>query len=128
MSNFRVVAGSSLASFAISMVSGFAHANLVVLAGTKIPYGLPLALILCIVSVLWLNRLFGTRLAGLVVLVNWVITTLQLAIESPNGDVVLAATWYSSTYVIAGAILVSAAAVLPPMRAQDASNIQFQDS
>lgn len=128
MSKFRVVAGSALASFGISLVSGFAHANRVVIAGTKIPYGLPLALILCIVSVLWLNRLFGTRLAGLVFLVIWVITTLQFAIESPNGDLVLAATWYSSTYVIAGAILVSAAAVLPPMRARDASNTQFQDS
>ena len=128
MSKFRVVAGSALASLGISLVSGFAHANRVVLAGTKIPYGLPLALLLCMVSVLWLNRLFGTRLAGLVFLVIWVITTLQFAIESPNGDLVLAATWYSSTYVIAGAILVSTAAVLPPMRARDTSNIQFQDS
>lgn len=128
MAKFRVFMGSALASLAISVVAGFAQANRVVIGGIKIPYGLPLALLLCTLSVLWLNRFFGTRFAGLVFLVIWVITTLQLAIESPNGDLVLSATWYSSAYVIAGAILVSATAMLPPMRKRESETTQIQDT
>lgn len=128
MSKLRVFMGSVLVSVAISVVAGFAQANRVVILGIKIPYGLPLALSLCILSVLWLNRFFGTRFAGLVFLVVWVVTTLQLAIESPNNDLVLSATWYSSAYVIAGAILVSATAVLPPMRKRESGTTQIQDT
>lgn len=120
--------GSALISVAISVVAGFVQANRVVIFGIKVPYGLPLGLALCILSVLWLNRFFGTRFSGLVFLVTWVITTLQLAIESPNGDLVLSATWYSSAYVIVGAILVSTTAVLPPMRVRESKTRQIQDT
>jgi hypothetical protein len=128
MYKLRVLIGSVLVSAAISVVAGFAQANRVVIFGIKIPYGLPLALALCILSVLWLNRFFGTRFAGLIFLVIWVITTLQFAIESPGGDLVLSATWYSSAYVIVGAILVSATAVLPPMRTGALETRQTQDT
>jgi hypothetical protein len=128
MSKFRVFLGSALIGLAISAVAGFAQANRVEIIGIKIPYGLPLALLLCIFGVLWLNRFFGTRFAGLVFLVIWVITTLQFAIESPSGDLVLSATWYSSAYVIAGAILVSASAMLPPMRYRESETTQIQDT
>jgi hypothetical protein len=128
MSKFRVFLGSALIGLAISAVAGFAQANRVEIIGIKIAYGLPLALLLCIFSVLWLNRFFGTRFAGLVFLVIWVITTLQFAIESPSGDLVLSATWYSSAYVIAGAILVSASAMLPPMRYRESETTQIQDT
>lgn len=127
MAKFRVLMGSSLASLTISVVAGFAQANRLVIGGIKIPYGLPLALLICVVGVLWLNRFFGTRFAGLVFLVIWVITTLQFAIESPGGDLVLSATWYSSVYVIAGAILVSATAMAPPMRKWESETTAIQD-
>jgi len=128
MSKSRVFLGSALIGLAISAVAGFAQANRVEIFGIKIAYGLPLALLLCIFSVLWLNRFFGTRFAGLVFLVIWVITTLQFAIESPSGDLVLSATWYSSAYVIAGAILVSATAMLPPMQKRESEITQIQDT
>jgi hypothetical protein len=128
MSKFRVFMGSALIGLAISVVAGFAQANRVVVIGIKIPYGLPLALLLCIFGVLWLNRFFGTRFAGLVFLIIWVTTTLQFAIESPSGDLVLSATWYSSAYVIAGAILVSSTAMLPPMRKRESETMQIQDT
>lgn len=127
MSKIKTVVRSALAALLISVVAGFAHADRMVVAETKIPYGLALALVLCALSVLWLNRYFETRLAGLVFLVVWVITTLQLAVESPTGDLVLSATWYSTFYVIAGAILVSAAAVAPPLRKRETAWLQHQD-
>jgi hypothetical protein len=39
-----------------------------------------------------------------------------MAIESTNGDLVFTVTWYSTSYIIAGAILLSMTAVLPVMR------------
>jgi hypothetical protein len=65
---------------------------------------------------LWLNRQFQTRLGGTVFLVIWVLVTLRMAIESNNGDLVFTVTWYSTSYILAGAILLSMSAVMPVMR------------
>jgi hypothetical protein len=64
---------------------------------------------------LWLNREFQTRLAGTVFTVVWVLVTLRMAVESANKDLVFSVTWYSTAYIIAGAILLSMTAVLPVM-------------
>jgi hypothetical protein len=39
-----------------------------------------------------------------------------MAIESETGDLIFTVTWYSTAYIIAGAVLLSMAAVLPSMR------------
>jgi hypothetical protein len=39
-----------------------------------------------------------------------------MAIESGTGDLIFTVTWYSTAYIIAGAVLLSMAAVLPAMR------------
>jgi hypothetical protein len=43
-----------------------------------------LALSICVLTVLWLNRQFQTRLAGTVFVVTWILVTLRMAIESTN--------------------------------------------
>ena len=100
----------------VSTIAGFAHADRIVILGIRIPYGLVLSLSICFLTILWLNRQFQTRLAGTVFLVTWVLVTLRMAIESGNGDLVFTVTWYSTAYIIAGAVLLSMAAVLPAMR------------
>lgn len=84
--------------------------------GIRIQYGLFLALTICLLTVLWLNRQFQTRLAGTVFTVTWVLVTLRMGIESSNGDLIFTVTWYSTSYIIAGAILLSMASILPVMR------------
>ena len=116
MTKLRIVLLSALAGFFVSSVAGFAHADRILVAGVRIPYGLVLALSICVLTILWLNRQFQTRLAGTVFLVIWVLVTLRMAIESANKDLVLTVTWYSTSYIIAGAILLSMAAVIPAMR------------
>ena len=116
MTKLRIVLFSALAGLFVSAVAGFAHADRIVIAGAGIPCGLVLALSICILAILWLNRQFQTRLAGTVFLVIWVLVTLRMAIESANKDLVLTVTWYSTSYIIAGAILLSMAAVIPAMR------------
>jgi hypothetical protein len=116
MTKLRTVLFSALAGLFVSAVAGFAHADRIVISGVRIPYGLVLALSICVLTILWLNRQFQTRLAGTVFLVIWVLVTLRMAIESANKDLVLTVTWYSTSYIIAGAILLSMAAVIPAMR------------
>jgi hypothetical protein len=84
--------------------------------GIRIQYGLFLALTICLLTVLWLNRQFQIRLAGTVFTVTWVLVTLRMGIESSNGDLIFTVTWYSTSYIIAGAILLSMASILPVMR------------
>jgi len=116
MTKLRVVLISALVALFVSVIAGFAHADRIVIAGIRIPYGLFLALSICVLALLWLNRQFQTRLAGTVFLVVWVLVTLRMAIESANKDLVFTVTWYSTAYIIAGAILLSMTAVLPVMR------------
>jgi hypothetical protein len=116
MTKLRTVLFSALAGLFVSAVAGFAHSDRIVISGVRIPYGLVLALSICVLTILWLNRQFQTRLAGTVFLVIWVLVTLRMAIESANKDLVLTVTWYSTSYIIVGAILLSMAAVIPAMR------------
>ena len=116
MTKLRIVMFSALVSVFVSVVAGFANADRIVFLGVRVPYGLVLALSICVLTILWLNRQFQTRLAGTVFLVVWVLVTLRMAIESDNGDLVFTVTWYSTSYILAGAILLSMSAVLPAMR------------
>jgi hypothetical protein len=116
MTKLRIVLISAVVGVFVSLIAGFAHADRIVILGVSIPYGLVLSLTICFLTVLWLNRQFQTRLAGTVFTVSWVLVTLRMAIESGNGDLVFTVTWYSTSYIIAGAILLSMAAVLPAMR------------
>jgi hypothetical protein len=122
MTKLRIVLFSAVVGLLVSAIAGFAHADRIVVAGVRIPFGLFLALSICVLTILWLNRRFQTRLSGTVFLVIWVLVTLRMAIESSNGDLVFTVTWYSTTYIIAGAILLSMTAVIPAMR--QSSNTQ----
>jgi hypothetical protein len=116
MTKLRIVLISAAVGVFVSMIAGFAHADRIVILGIRIPYGLVLSLSICFLTILWLNRQFQTRLAGTVFLVAWVLVTLRMAIESGTGDLIFTVTWYSTAYIIAGAVLLSMAAVLPAMR------------
>ena len=119
MTKLRIVLISAVVGVFVSMIAGFAHADRIVILGIRVPYGLVLSLSICVLTILWLNRQFQTRLAGTVFTVSWVLITLRMAIKSGNGDLVFTVTWYSTSYIIAGAILLSMAAVIPAMRLPD---------
>jgi hypothetical protein len=116
MTKLRIVLFSAIVGVIVSIIAGFAHADRIVILGIGIPYGLVLSLSICLLTILWLNRQFQTRLAGTVFTVSWVLITLRMAIESENGDLIFTVTWYSTSYIIVGAILLSMAAVIPAMR------------
>ena len=128
MTKLRIVLSSAILGAFVSTIAGFAHADRIVILGIRVPYGLVLSLSICLLSILWLNRQFQTRLAGTVFTVSWVLITLRMAIESENGDLVFTVTWYSTTYIIAGAVLLSMAAVFPAMRLPDRGHNSLPES
>ena len=128
MTKLRIVIFSAVIGAFVSIISGFAHADRIVILGIRVPYGLVLSLSICLLTILWLNRQFQTRLAGTVFTVIWVLITLRMAIESGNGDLVFTVTWYSTSYIIAGAVLLSMAAVLPAMRLPDRGQHSLPES
>jgi hypothetical protein len=128
MTKLRIVLFSAIVGAFVSIIAGFAHADRIVILGIRVPYGLVLSLSICLLTILWLNRQFQTRLAGTVFTVIWVLITLRMAIESGNGDLVFTVTWYSTSYIIAGAVLLSMAAVLPAMRPSDSGHHSLPES
>ena len=100
----------------ISAFAGFVHADRVRVGSTAIHYGLVLSLAIVVMSLRWLNRACQTRFAGLGFLLAWVLVTLRLAITTSGGDLVLMVAWYSTAYIIAGAIMLATAATMPVMR------------
>jgi Ca2+/Na+ antiporter len=105
----------------ISALAGFVHADRIQVNGTAIQYGLILALAIVVMSLVWLNRQFQTRFAGLGFLLAWVLVTLRLAVETSGGDLVFMVAWYSTTYIIVGAILLATAATMPILRVRSGS-------
>ena len=128
MTKLRIVIFSAVIGAFVSIIAGFAHADRIVILGIRVPYGLVLSLSICLLTILWLNRQFQTRLAGTAFTVSWVLITLRMAIESGNGDLVFTVTWYSTSYIIAGAVLLSMAAVLPAMRFPDRGQHSLPES
>ena len=128
MTKLRIVLFSAFVGAFVSIIAGFAHADRIVILGIRVPYGLVLSLSICLLTILWLHRQFQTRLAGTVFTVIWVLITLRMAIESGNGDLVFTVTWYSTSYIIAGAVLLSMAAVLPAMRLPDSGHHSHPES
>ena len=128
MTKLRIVIFSAVIGAFVSIIAGFAHADRIVFLGIRVPYGLVLSLSICLLTILWLNRQFQTRLAGTVFTIIWVLITLRMAIESGNGDLVFTVTWYSTSYIIAGAVLLSMAAVLPAMRLPDRGQHSLPES
>ena len=119
MTKLRIVLFSAIVGAFVSIIAGFAHADRIVILGIRVPYGLVLSLSICLLTILWLNRQFQTRLAGTVFTVIWVLITLRMAIESGNGDLVFTVTWYSTSYIIAGAVLLSMVHSFPTRRSSD---------
>ena len=116
MNRFGAFAIGALAGLAAAIVAGFVHADRIKLSGTVVPYGLVLALAIVILSLIWVNRRCQTRFAGIGFVLAWVLVTLRLAIETDGGDLVFMVAWYSTTYIIAGAISVAMAATLPVLK------------
>lgn len=116
MSRFSALLLGIGTGVAAAVVAAFVHADRLLLFGVLVPYGLVLALTLVVLALVWINRLCQTRFAGMGFVLAWVLVTLRLAIETSGGDLVFTVTWYSTTYILAGAIGLAMAATLPVLK------------
>jgi predicted tellurium resistance membrane protein TerC len=101
---------------AISVCAGFVQADRTQYQGHTVYYGVPLAIVILVATLLWLNRLFQSRFAGVGVLVAWMIATWQLATETADGDLGLVPASHSHVYMIAGSVCLGIGATWPVLR------------
>lgn len=116
MSKFRAVVSGAVIGLVVATIAAFVHADRISIFGVLIPYGLFLALALVVLSLIWINRYCQTRFAGMGFVLAWVLVTLRLAIETEGGDLVFMVAWYSTTYILAGAISLAMVATLPVLK------------
>jgi nitrate reductase gamma subunit len=101
---------------AISVCAGFVQGDRTQYQGHTVYYGVPLAIVILVATLLWLNRLFQSRFAGVGVLVSWMLVTWQLATETSGGDLALVPVSHSHVYIIAGSVSLGIGVTWPVLR------------
>ena len=116
MKRFRgLVVGVVLGSV-VSMMAGFVQSDRTITHGHHVYYGVPLAVMLVVGVILWLNRIFASRFAGFGVIIAWLVVTWQLARTTSGGDLVIMPSANAHIYLIACSLCLGMASSLPPMR------------
>jgi len=100
----------------VAMVAGFVQSDRTINQGHHVYYGAPLAVALMVGVLLWFNRLFGSRFAGIGVLISWLLVTWQLATTTSGGDLVITPSTNAHIYLIACSLCLGIASSLPAMR------------
>jgi hypothetical protein len=100
----------------ISVCAGFVQGDRTPLNGHTLYYGVPLAIVIIGATLLWLNRFFQSRFAGIGVLIAWMIVTWQLATETSGGDLGLVPASHSHVYIIAGSVCLGIVTTWPVLR------------
>jgi len=101
---------------ATSVCAGFVQGDRTQVQGHTVHYGVPLAIAILIATLLWLNRFFQSRFAGVGVLISWMLITWQLATETSGGDMGLVPSSHSHFYIIAGSVCLGIGITWPVMR------------
>ena len=98
------------------MAAGFVQGDRFHLGTQPIYYGVALAVAMLMGVLLWLNRFFQSRFAGLGMLLAWVVTTWQLATTTFGGDLALSPSTNANAYLVGGSLCIGIAAAAPIMR------------
>lgn len=99
-----------------AVCAGFIQADRTTFNGQTVDYGVPLAVVIVVGMVMWLNRYFQSRLAGVGFSLAWLATTWQLGVETSGGDLALMPVANSHVYLLAGSVFLGIAAAAPVMR------------
>lgn len=81
-----------------------------------IPYGAVLALLMFVISGLYVAREFQSRWPVIGMAIGWVLGTIMMAVETATGDLAISVSNRATGYLIAGSIFGGLVAAMPPMR------------
>jgi hypothetical protein len=107
-------AGLTLAGAVLGLVGGFLHAFPAPLLGVDVPVLLPAALAVLVVLVVGGSALTGSRLGAALPALAWLLVTVPLAIQRPEGDLVVAGTLAGLVYLLGGVVVAGTGVGLPP--------------
>ncbi len=113
---------TSLGALGIGLVVGIlgafvqAHRSILIFGDRYlvIPWGLLIVLAVLLVAIRGLALTSRSRATGWLILAGWITITVFLASETAGGDIAVSAGARQWAYLLAGAILGSAVATLPP--------------
>ena len=97
-----------------SVIASFAHADRIRINGQPIYFGLVLAPLFLLVTQRWIMGVFVNRISGIAFALAWVAVTIRMAVPNTDGDIALGATWYSTAYLGATALVLSMSSVISP--------------
>jgi len=87
-----------------------------------LPWGLLLACTIVAVGIRLAAVLLRSRLAGVLVVLGWLIGSVAAAVPTPDGDLILAADWQTYAYLGASLLLGGFLVALPlPTRGENAA-------
>lgn len=102
--------------FVVSAMTAFSHSNRILVSGHIVRYGFFLAMILIVLSQLWIGRFTGSRMATLGFALAWIATTIWFGAGTADNDMSLPQSNWSMAYVAVGSLLVTMVASIPVLR------------
>jgi hypothetical protein len=103
-----------IVGFGAATVAAFVQADRIRVSGQLIYFGLILAPLFLLVTQRWLMSHYQNRISGIAFATAWLLVSIRLAIPNAGGDLALSATWYSTAYLGASAVLLSMSMVIRP--------------
>ena len=99
--------------FAYGIVAGFVQEQRLTIGEWSLPIMAFVALAGLIASIRALSLYFGTRTAGWLFFIGWLIACALMALPNPSGDVIFTAELVPVVYLLGGALFGSATASWP---------------
>lgn len=98
----------------LGIFGAFTQADRIYVGTFLVPFGLVLTIAFILAVEIWLVRKLQSRLAGLGLVIGWVLATIGLGFDTPTGDVALAGNLLVTGYLVAGSVIFSMLAMLRP--------------
>lgn len=100
----------------LGTIGAFVQADRFHIETITIPYGVVLALLMFLVTGLYIARELQSRWPAIGMAIGWVLGTIVMAIETVTGDLAIAVSNRATGYLIAGSVLGGLVAAMPPLR------------
>lgn len=102
----------------IGAITIFSHSDRQVIGGHVIRYGFLLAMLLIVLTQLWIGRYTGSRLTTLGFALAWLVATMWFGAGTADNDMSLPQSNWSTAYVAIGALLVTMVASIPVLKSK----------
>ena len=114
-----LLVGIAVGAF-VSVIAAFAQSAELFVQSHRIFIGIPLAILLVLLTELWLAQQLQTQLASVGVVISWATSTFVMSQATSNGDyALLKGSTSAHYYLLIGAVVLGGAATMRPLKRAD---------